>query len=220
MTMAEYKRDFIEFAIFEDVLKFGNFTLKSGRNSPYFFNVGEFNSGEALQRLGGYYAAALIESAIHVDCLFGPAYKGIPLVSATAITLAIEYGIDLPYAFNRKELKDHGEGGTLIGAPLVGDVVMIDDVITAGTAIREAITIIEQNAARVVGVMVAIDRQERGGQGEISAIQEMEREYGLSVINVVNLDNIVEYLASTGSYQRELEAIDSYRNKFGNNSTS
>ena len=217
--MAEYKREFIEFAIAEGVLKFGRFKLKSGRNSPYFFNVGGFDSGEALHKLGGYYAAALVESAIHVDCLFGPAYKGIPLVSATAITLAVEYGIDLPFVFNRKEPKDHGEGGTLVGAALSGDVVIVDDVITAGTAIREVITIVEQCSARVVGVMVAIDRQERG-QGEVSAIQEVERNYGLSVINVVNLDNIVEHIAAVGSYQSELDAIYSYRREFGIDSIS
>ena len=217
--MAEYKREFIEFAIAEGVLKFGSFKLKSGRNSPYFFNVGGFNSGEALQKLGGYYAAALIESAIHVDCLFGPAYKGIPLVSATAITLAVEYGIDLPFVFNRKEPKDHGEGGALVGAVLSGDVVIVDDVITAGTAIREVITIVEQCPAQVVGVMVAIDRQERG-QGEVLAIQEVERNYGLSVINVVTLDNIVEHIAAIGDYQRELDAIYSYRREFGIDSIS
>lgn len=216
--IAEYKREFIEFAIFSEVLKFGSFTLKSGRNCPYFFDIGQFNSGETLQRLGGYYAAALIESAINVDCLFGPAYKGIPLVSATAMTLAGEYGIDLPYVFNRKEPKDHGEGGALVGAPLHGDVIIVDDVITAGTAIQEAIMIIEQRPACVVGVIVAIDRQERG-QGEISATQELEREYGLSVISVVNLDNIVEYLTVSGSYQNELDAIYSYKSEFGIDST-
>ena len=212
--LADYKREFIEFAIAERVLNFGSFELKSGRTSPYFFNAGEFKSGRALQRLGDYYAAALVDSGVHVDCLFGPAYKGILLVSATAISLASQHGIDLPYVFNRKEAKDHGEGGKLVGASLRGDVIIVDDVITAGTAIREVMTLIQGYPARVVGVMVAIDRQERG-QGEFSAIQEVERDYDLSVINVVNLDDIVDYLVESGSYQRELDAIDSYRGKFG-----
>ena len=212
--LADYKREFIEFAIAEGVLNFGSFELKSGRISPYFFNVGEFKSGRALQRLGDYYAAVLVDSGVHVDCLFGPAYKGILLVSATAISLASQHGIDLPYVFNRKEAKDHGEGGTLVGASLRGDVIIVDDVITAGTAIREVMTLIQGYPARVVGAMVAIDRQERG-RGEISAIQEVERDYRLSVINVVNLDDIVDYLVESGSYQRELDAIDSYSGKFG-----
>ena len=212
--LVDYKHNFIEFAIEEGVLNFGSFKLKSGRISPYFFNTGEFNSGQTLQRLGDYYAAALIDSRIRVDCLFGAAYKGIPLVSATAISLADRHGIDLPYVFNRKEAKDHGESGILVGASLKGDVIIVDDVITAGTALREAMTIIEQHSARVVGVLVAIDRQERG-QGEISAIQEVEREYDLSVISVINLDDIVQYLVESGSYLRELEAIDFYREEFG-----
>ena len=212
--LTDYKREFIEFAIAEGVLNFGSFELKSGRISPYFFNVGEFKSGRALQRLGDYYAAVLVDSGVHVDCLFGPAYKGILLVSATAISLASQHGIDLPYVFNRKEAKDHGEGGTLVGASLRGDVIIVDDVITAGTAIREVMTLIQGYPARVVGVMVAIDRQERS-LGNISAIQEVERDYGLSVINVVNLDDIVDCLIESGSYQRELDAIDSYRGMFG-----
>ena len=170
--IAEYKREFIEFAIVSEVLKFGSFTLKSGRNCPYFFDMGQFNSGEALQRLGGYYAAALIESAINVDCLFGPAYKGIPLVSATAMTLAAEYGIDLPYVFNRKEPKDHGEGGALVGAPLRGDVIIVDDVITAGTAVNECARLINQLGGTLVGVLISLDRQERG-HTNVSATAEV-----------------------------------------------
>ena len=212
--LAEYKREFIEFAISQGVLKFGRFELKSGRTSPYFFNAGEFKSGQALRRLGDYYAAALVESGIHVDCLFGPAYKGIPLVSATAIALASRYDLDLPYVFNRKEAKDHGEGGSLVGAALEDDVVIVDDVITAGTAIREVIPLIETGPARLVAVMVAVDRQERG-VGAMSAIQEVERDYAVSVLSVVSLDDIASYLVETGNYDSELEQIEVYRKEYG-----
>ena len=212
--LAAYKREFIEFAISQDVLRFGEFTLKSGRTSPYFFNAGEFKTGMALKRLGDYYAEALVASSIDVDVLFGPAYKGIPLVSATAIALAAKHGVDVPYVFNRKEAKDHGEGGTLVGAALEGNVVIIDDVITAGTAIREVMTIVEEAAARAVGVMVAIDRQERG-KGESSAIQEVEKAYGFNVISVVSLDDIIQFLQENGGHEPELNAIGSYRSQFG-----
>jgi len=212
--LEEYKREFIDFAIAQGVLRFGEFELKSGRISPYFFNAGEFKTGLALQKLGEYYAEALVASGVRADCLFGPAYKGIPLVAATAIAMAHCHQTDVPWVFNRKETKDHGEGGTLVGSALEGDVVIVDDVITAGTAIREVMSIIEASPARVVGVMVAIDRQERG-KGEISAIQEVEKEYGLTVINVVSLDDIVLYLHEKGSYEQELNAIGSYRSEFG-----
>ena len=212
--LADYKNEFIDFAIDQGVLDFGEFELKSGRLSPYFFNAGQFKTGRALKKLGEYYSKALIASGIGVDCLFGPAYKGIPLVAATAIAMASCHQIDVPYVFNRKEAKDHGEGGSLVGAELKGDVVIVDDVITAGTAIREVMSIIEGSKARAVGVMVAIDRQERG-KGHISAIQELEKEYGLSVISVVNLDDIVQYLDEKGSYEQELNAIGSYRSEFG-----
>ena len=212
--LVDYKREFIDFALTQGVLKFGSFELKSGRASPYFFNAGEFKSGRALQRLGDYYAAALVDSGLPVDCLLGPAYKGIPLVSAAAISLADRHGRDLPFAYNRKEIKDHGEGGFLVGAALKGDVIVVDDVITAGTAIREVMSLISDYPARIAGVMVAIDRQERG-QGKKSAIQELESEYSLTVVSVVNLDDIVAYLLEAGSYKDELEKISAYRNTYG-----
>lgn len=212
--LAEYKREFIEFALAQGVLKFGEFELKSGRISPYFFNSGEFKTGEALYRLGIYYAAALVDSGLKADCLLGPAYKGIPLVATTAIAMAEQHQNDLPYVFNRKEAKDHGEGGVLVGAPLLGDVVIVDDVITSGKAIREVMDLFTSDQARPVGVIVSIDRQERG-TGERSAIQEVERDYDLSVINVVNLDDIVQYLRDSGSYEQELNQIGSYREQYG-----
>ena len=212
--MKDYQREFIEFAIGEGVLKFGDFTLKSGRQSPYFFNAGEFKTGGALARLGRYYAAALKDSGLDIDGLFGPAYKGIPLVSTTAVAMAEHFNIDIPYTFNRKEAKDHGEGGVTVGAPLAGNVVIVDDVITAGTAIREVMGIIEASPATVVGVLVAIDRQERG-KADLSAIQEVERDYNLDVISVIKLDDIVEYLGESGEYEQELSDISSYREAFG-----
>jgi len=212
--LAAYKRAFIDFALSQGVLKFGEYTLKSGRTSPYFFNAGEFKSGNALKKLGEYYAEALAASNLKPDCLFGPAYKGIPLVSAAAIALAAGHQQDLPYAFNRKEAKDHGEGGLLVGAELNGRVVIIDDVITAGTAIREVMTLFEGQSAEPVGVVVAIDRQERG-QGDLSAIQEVEKDYGIKAVSVVNLDDIVQYLEEAGGYEQELKAIGSYRSQFG-----
>ena len=212
--LVDYKREFIDFALSQGVLKFGSFELKSGRASPYFFNAGEFKSGQALQRLGDYYAAALVDSGLPVDCLLGPAYKGIPLVSAAAISLAASHGRDLPFAYNRKEIKDHGEGGFLVGAALKGDVIVVDDVITAGTAIREVMSLVSDYPARIAGVMVAIDRMERG-QGKKSAIQELESEYSLTVVSVVNLDDIVAYLLEAGSFKDELEKINAYRNTYG-----
>ena len=213
--LADYKRGFIEFALDHDVLRFGEFELKSGRRSPYFFNAGEFKTGAALARLGSYYAEVLVGSGLAADCLFGPAYKGIPLVAATSIAMANLHQIDIPYVFNRKEAKGHGEGGTLVGAPLEGKVVIVDDVITAGTAIREVMSFFEENQkATASAVIVAIDRQERGKE-DLSAIQEVERDYGLSVLSVVTLDDIVQYLQEKGGYQQELIAIGSYHARYG-----
>jgi orotate phosphoribosyltransferase len=209
-----YQRKFIEFALSRGVLRFGEFTLKSGRVSPYFFNAGLFNTGQALSELGDYYAAALADSGLSFDLLFGPAYKGIPLVSATAIALARNHSQDYPYVFNRKEAKVHGEGGSLVGAPLQGRVLIVDDVITAGTAIREVMAIVAAAGAQAVGVMVAIDRQEKG-QGELSAIQEVARDYGVSVISVVKLTHIVEFLEEDSAFVQQLSNIRQYQNTFG-----
>lgn len=213
-TMYDYQRAFIEFAITRNVLKFGEFTLKSGRVSPYFFNAGLFNSSQALAQIGSSYAATLEQSGIAYDLLFGPAYKGIPLVSATAIALANEYSKDVPYAFNRKEAKDHGEGGTLVGAPLQGRVMIVDDVITAGTAIREVIGLIRQAGATPAGVLVALDRQERG-RGEQSAIQEIEAEYQIPVVSIINLTQILDYLADHPTLSQYAGKVADYRAQYG-----
>ena len=212
--MQAYQREFIQFAIERGVLRFGEFTLKSGRTSPYFFNAGLFNSGLALARLGRFYAAALVDSGIPFDVLFGPAYKGIPLAAATAVALAEQHGQDLPWCFNRKEAKDHGEGGTLVGAPLAGRVLIVDDVITAGTAIREVMLIIHGQAAQAAGVLIALNRQERG-QGELSAIQEVERDFQIPVVSIVALDQVLEYLAGDAELKRHLPAVEAYRGQFG-----
>ncbi|MDM8548082.1 orotate phosphoribosyltransferase [Candidatus Venteria ishoeyi] len=212
--MKNYQQAFLEFAIQQQVLRFGQFTLKSGRHSPYFFNAGLFNSGLALAKLGQFYASAIQDSGLDVDLLFGPAYKGIPLVSATAIALANNHDRDLPYCFNRKEIKNHGEGGQLVGAPLAGKVLLVDDVITAGTAVREALAIIRANGAEPVGVLIALDRQERG-QGSLSTLQELEQEQGLKVISIVGLKDIVTYLETQNALQNHLEAIRVYRESYG-----
>lgn len=211
--MRDYQREFLDFAISRNVLRFGQFTLKSGRISPYFFNAGLFNSGAALARLGRYYAAAIDSSGLAFDVLFGPAYKGIPLASAAAISLAENHDRDLPYCFNRKEAKDHGEGGNIVGAPLAGRVLIVDDVITAGTAIRESMALIQAAGATAAGVVIALDRQERG-TGELSAIQEVERNYGLKVISIVTLADLIEYLEEKGKTQ-EVAAIRAYRAQYG-----
>ncbi|MGB4343374.1 MAG: orotate phosphoribosyltransferase [Moraxellaceae bacterium] len=213
--MRDYQREFIGFALRHGVLRFGNFTLKSGRQSPYFFNAGLFNTGKMLSELGRFYAEAIRASGVEFDVLFGPAYKGIPLAAATAVQLCDEFEIDTPWCFNRKEAKDHGEGGTLVGSPLTGRVLIIDDVITAGTAIREVMTIIEQARAKAAGVIVALDRQEKG-KGELSAIQEVERDFGIPVISIVKLEQIITYLEETGS--EHLDAIRTYRAQYGINS--
>lgn len=212
--MQAYQRDFIRFAIERGVLRFGEFTLKSGRTSPYFFNAGLFNSGTALAQLGRFYAAAVVDSGIEFDVLFGPAYKGIPLASATAISLAEHHQRDVPWCFNRKEAKDHGEGGTLVGAPLDGRVLIVDDVITAGTAIREVMQIIENQLAKAAGVLIALNRQERG-QGELSAIQEVERDYGMPVVSIVSLAQVLEFLAGDVQLKQHLPAVEAYRDRFG-----
>jgi orotate phosphoribosyltransferase len=212
--MQAYQRDFIRFAIERGVLRFGEFTLKSGRTSPYFFNAGLFNTGSALARLGQCYASAIVDSGLSFDVLFGPAYKGIPLASATAVALADKHGRDLPWCFNRKEAKDHGEGGSLVGAPLQGDVLIIDDVITAGTAIREVMAIIQAEQARAAAVVIALNRQERG-KGELSAIQEVERDYGIPVVSIVSLDQVLEYLAEDAQLKQHLPAVQAYRAEYG-----
>ena len=212
--IADYRREFLEFAVQTGVLSFGEFTLKSGRVSPYFLNAGLFNSGRTLTRLGQFYSTALLDSGLEFDLLFGPAYKGIPLVSATAIALHLDHGIDVPYAFNRKEIKNHGEGGQLVGAQLQGKVVIVDDVITAGTAIREVMAILSRTPVEVTGILLAIDRQERG-TGDLSAIQEVEREYGVSSVSIVKLKHIIDYMESTGQYDKELKLVYSYRDEYG-----
>ncbi|WP_137819053.1 orotate phosphoribosyltransferase [Pseudomonas sp. 2FG] len=212
--MQAYQREFIRFAIERGVLRFGEFTLKSGRTSPYFFNAGLFNSGLALAQLGRFYAAALVESGIAFDVLFGPAYKGIPLAATTAVALAEQHQRDLPWCFNRKEAKDHGEGGTLVGAPLAGRVLIIDDVITAGTAIREVMQIIHGQGAQAAGVLIALNRQERG-QGELSAIQEVERDFGMPVVSIVSLQQVLEYLADDAELKQHLPAVQAYRAQYG-----
>ncbi len=212
--MQAYQREFIRFAIERGVLRFGEFTLKSGRTSPYFFNAGLFNSGSALAQLGRFYASAVIESGLDFDVIFGPAYKGIPLGAATAIALAEQHQRDLPWCFNRKEAKDHGEGGTLVGAPLTGRVLIVDDVITAGTAIREVMQIIRAQNAEAAGVLIALNRQERG-QGELSAIQEVERDYRMPVISIVSLEQVLEYLDDDVQLKQHLPAVQAYREQYG-----
>ncbi|MCA2016130.1 orotate phosphoribosyltransferase [Vibrio tritonius] len=212
--MKAYQREFIEFALEREVLKFGEFTLKSGRKSPYFFNAGLFNTGSDLARLGRFYAAALADSGIKFDVLFGPAYKGIPIATTTAVALADHHNIDTPYCFNRKEAKDHGEGGNLVGSELSGRIMLVDDVITAGTAIRESMDLIQHHGADLAGVLVAIDRQEKG-KGELSAIQEVERDFGCQVISIVSLADLISYLEERGTNAQQLEAVKEYRAQYG-----
>ncbi len=212
--MKNYQQAFIQMALEYDALKFGQFTLKSGRLSPYFFNVGAFNSGRALAKLGQFYAACIQDANINIDTLFGPAYKGIPLVATTAIALAEHYQRDIAYCFNRKEAKDHGEGGHLIGHALTGQVLIIDDVITAGTAIRESIQIIKQSAAQFAGVVVMFDRQEQGQQ-PLSAIQEIEQTYQVPVYSIINLDSLLDFLRAEQFDQKMLAEIQQYRQQYG-----
>jgi orotate phosphoribosyltransferase len=212
--MQQYKRDFIQFAIENQVLRFGQFTLKSGRISPYFFNAGLFNTGAQLAKLGRFYASAIVDSGIGFDTLFGPAYKGIPLASAAAIALSEQHQRNVPWCFNRKEAKDHGEGGNIVGAPLKGQVLIIDDVITAGTAIRESMDIIHAAGASAAGVVIALDRQERG-KGEMSAIQEVEQGFGIKVVSIISLSDLMTYLQGDASLAQHLSAIEAYRAQYG-----
>ncbi|GAD00392.1 orotate phosphoribosyltransferase [Agarivorans albus] len=212
--MKAYQREFIEFALAKGVLKFGEFTLKSGRASPYFFNAGLFNTGRDLNRLGKFYAAALQDSNIDYDLVFGPAYKGIPIATTTVVALDEHHGKDVPYCFNRKEAKTHGEGGSLVGSELAGKVMLVDDVITAGTAIRESMDIINAHNAELAGVLIALDRQEKG-KGELSAIQEVERDYSATVISIVKLADLITYLEEQGDNQTALEAVSAYREQYG-----
>jgi len=213
--MQDYQRQFIELAMSSEVLRFGEFTLKSGRTSPYFFNAGLFNSGNALAQLGRCYAQAIIDSGIEYDVLFGPAYKGIPVAAVTVMALAAEHGQDVPYAFNRKEAKAHGEGGNIVGAPLAGQrVLIIDDVITAGTAIREAVDIIKAEKAEPAGVLIALDRQEKG-QGDLSAVQEVERDFGFKVSNIITMENLINYLSEDNSQADMLNLMKKYRSQYG-----
>ena len=212
--MQDYEKQFLDFAIKHDVIRFGEFTLKSGRISPYFFNAGLFNTGRMLARLGEYYAEAIIDSGIEFDMLYGPAYKGIPLAAATAIALANNHDFDVPYAFNRKEAKKHAEGGIIVGAPLGGRTLIIDDVISAGLSIGEAVDIIQQQGATVAGVVIALDRQERGA-GELAAVKEVEQNYNIQVANIVNLDTLETYLQQKGGEDSHLAAIHSYRQQYG-----
>lgn len=210
------KNQFIEFVMQTGVLKLGDFTLKSGRQSPYFFNAGLFNTGGQLSTLANGYAAAIAESGVDFDVLFGPAYKGIPLAATTAVSLANNHATDKPYAFNRKEAKDHGEGGNIVGHALQGKVLIIDDVITAGTAIREAIDIIKANGAEPAGVVIALDRMEKG-KTELSAIQEVERDYGIPVVSIITLEDIIAYLETTADSDSKayLAAMQQYRKEYG-----
>jgi len=209
----DFRQQFIEFALAQQVLRFGEFVTKAGRRSPYFFNAGLFNDGSALRQLGQFYAKAILESGTEFDQLFGPAYKGIPLVTAAAIGLA-ENGRNVPISFNRKEIKDHGEGGRLIGAPLSGRVLIVDDVISAGTSVRESVELIVQAGAKPCGVVIALDRMERG-TGTLSAVQEVTRTLGLPVASIATLDDVVAYLRGQGEMARELQLVDLYRRQYG-----
>jgi orotate phosphoribosyltransferase len=212
--MKNYQKEFLEFAIQNDVLKFGEFILKSGRLSPYFFNFGLFQTGSSLAKLGDYYAQAIVDSGVKFDMLFGPAYKGIPLVAVVAATLYEKHGFDYPYAYNRKEVKDHGEGGTIVGAPLSGKVLIVDDVISAGTACREAAELVASHNANLAGICISLDRQERG-QGVKSAVQEVEEKYDISVIHIIGLDNVIQHIQTSIEDMQLLKKISDYREKYG-----
>ncbi|MDA1106864.1 MAG: orotate phosphoribosyltransferase [Proteobacteria bacterium] len=212
--MQDYQHEFLDFALDTGVLKFGEFTLKSGRVSPYFFNSGLFNTGASLARLGRYYAAALVHSGVEYDMLYGPAYKGIPLVAAVSIALADHHGRDVPYAFNRKEAKRHGEGGLIVGAPLAGRVLIVDDVISAGISVGESVAVIKDAGAQPAGVLIALDRQERG-QGELSAVQEVQNNYGIPVVSIVTLKTLLSYVEQRAVVRPHLEAIHNYRSCYG-----
>jgi len=212
--MQVYKKEFIALALELGVLRFGEFTLKSGRVSPYFFNAGLFNTGYAAARLGRYYALAIAESGIKFDMLFGPAYKGIPLAALSAASLAEHQDIDVPFAFNRKEAKAHGEGGNIVGAPLERRVLIVDDVITAGTAVREAYQIIAAGGAEVAGLAISLDRQERG-QGALSAVQELKQSLGIPVVSIIQLNDLINTLEESSEYEQFLNPVVAYRKKYG-----
>lgn len=212
--MKPYQKEFLDFAIDNNVLRFGEYTLKSGRLSPYFFNFGLFQTGSSLARLGDYYAQAIVDSGVKFDMLFGPAYKGIPLVSVVAANLYEKHGIDYSYAYNRKEAKDHGEGGNIVGAPLEGRVLIVDDVISAGTASREAAKIIEDNGATLAGITISLDRQEKG-QGEKSAVQEVEESYNIQVVNIIGLEDVIEHINASIDDDDLLKKITAYRDRYG-----
>ena len=211
--MSDFRQEFIEFSIHRDVLRFGEFKTKAGRMSPYFFNAGLFNDGDSLHKLGQFYAKAIRAAQLPFDMLFGPAYKGIPLVSTIAIALA-ENGDNYPFCFNRKEAKDHGEGGSIVGAPLAGRVLIVDDVISAGVSVRESVELIRAAGAIPCGVVIAVDRMERGS-GDLSAVQEVQHSYGIPVISIVSLDSIMHYLQDRGDLVHYLQAVQSYRTQYG-----
>ena len=208
-----FRQEFIAFALERNVLRFGSFTTKAGRLSPYFFNAGLFNDGASLRRVGQFYAQAIVDSGIAFDQLFGPAYKGIPLVTAAAVALA-QNGRNVPISFNRKEAKDHGEGGVIIGAPLAGHILIVDDVISAGTSVRESVDIIRAGGATPCGVVIALDRMERG-QGELSAVQEVQQDLNLPVASIATLDDLTQYLEARGEMARELQWVTGYRRQYG-----
>ncbi len=212
--MQAYQKEFIDLALELDVLKFGEFKLKSGRTSPYFFNAGALNTGYAAAKLGRYYATAIAESGIEFDMLFGPAYKGIPLAALAASALAEHHDIDVPYCFNRKESKDHGEGGNIVGGPLEGRIMIIDDVITAGTAVREAYQVIAKTGAEIAGLVISLDREERG-QGNMSAVQELKASLGIPVISIISINELIETLEETPEFERWLEPVVNYRRQYG-----
>jgi len=212
--MRAYQKEFIDLALELGVLRFGEFTLKSGRVSPYFFNAGLFNTGYAAARVGRYYAAAISDAGVEFDMIFGPAYKGIPLAALTAAALAEHYDIDVPYCYNRKEAKAHGEGGSVVGGPLAGRVLIVDDVITAGTAVRDAYRVITSNGAQIAGLAISLDRQERG-EGALSAVQELKSTLGIPVISIVQLDDLIDTLEESADYAEYLEPVMAYRRRYG-----
>ncbi|MCX8600862.1 MULTISPECIES: orotate phosphoribosyltransferase [unclassified Gilliamella] len=213
--MKSYKSEFIEFALDRQALKFGEFTLKSGRKSPYFFNAGLFNTGKDLALLGRFYAAALMDANLKYDVIFGPAYKGIPIVSSTVVALSEHHNVDVPYCFNRKEAKDHGEGGNLVGSSIYKQrVMLVDDVITAGTAIRESMRILEDNQSKLAGVLICLDRQEKG-RGDLSAIQEIKQTYHCDVISIITLDDLIQYLYKDPTRQGQVKQVEAYRAEYG-----